>query len=244
MVFGIVGCVMTRPLPSDSRNIILGCGEYEENFCRQSSHFIKFKNKYPLTEIQKDYSLVAYPKAEAINIEKGERFHFGHSVYSTSCTPTHSRYETVCPKAFIKEMCEQVFGSECIISRFNDDVYFKSLEDYYLQKEKSLAQEKRYVLQNLKSRCIDYGFNGELNIMACIQMDAQHYKELAMQKLELQRANAENITKSSEEEEDLPFLIKFLGDVAVGVAEGMTDPAFQMHIQQQREINRLKANQN
>ena len=147
-------------------------------------------------------------------------------------------------QTFIKEMCEQVFGSECIISRFNDDVYFKSLGDYYLQKEKSLAQEKRYVLQNLKSRCIDYGFNGELNIMACIQMEAQHDKELAMQKLELQRANAENITKSSEEEEDLPFLIKFLGDVAVGVAEGMTDPAFQMHIQQQREINRLKANQN
>ena len=94
---------------------------------------------------------------------------------------------------------------------------------------------KQKILAGLKLRCEEYGFTGDANISACIQREAQHDKELAMQKLELQktrvalqkaqseaqsRAYAQSLPPVVEEEEEIPWLIKFLGDVAIGVAEG------------------------
>ena len=128
-----------------------------------------------------------------------------------------------------------------------------------MEKKEKLRKQKEKILADLKQRCEEYGFTGESNISACIQREAQHDKELAMQKYELQktrvalqqaqsqaqaRTYAQSLPPVVEEEEDLPFLIKFLGDVAMGVAENLADPAFQRDMQQQRQINELKANQN
>ena len=112
-----------------------------------------------------------------------------------------------------------------------------------LAREKRLAkesaikeeEEKKRIIIGLTQRCEEYGFTGESNISACIQREAQHDKELAMQKYELQktrvalqqaqsqaqsRAYAQSLPPVVEEEEKVPWLIKFLGDVAIGVAEG------------------------
>ena len=80
-------------------------------------------------------------------------------------------------------------------------------------------------------------------------MQKQELREtrVALQQAQSQaqsRAYAQSLPPVVEEEEDLPFLIKFLGDVAIGVAENLADPAFQRDMQQQRQINELKANQN
>ncbi|MDB4056422.1 hypothetical protein N9516_02890 [Gammaproteobacteria bacterium] len=119
-------------------------------------------------------------------------------------------------------------------------------------------EQKAKILAGLKQRCEEYGFAGDVNISACIQREAQHDKELAMQKQELRetrvalqqaqsqaqsRAYAQSLPPVVEEEEDIPFLIKFLGDVATGVAEAYADPAFHRDVQQQKQINQLKANQ-
>ena len=120
-------------------------------------------------------------------------------------------------------------------------------------------EQKAKILAGLKQRCDEYGFTGDANISACIQREAQHDKELAMQKYELQktrvalqqaqseaqsRVYAQSLLPVAEEEEDIPFLIKILGDVAMGVAEAYADPAFHRDVQQQKQINQLKANQN
>jgi len=122
------------------------------------------------------------------------------------------------------------------------------------QDESRNQKRKTKILADLKQRCEEYGFSGESNISACIQREAQHDKELAVQRYELEktrlalqqaqsRAYAQNVTAAVPEEEDLPFLIKFLGDVAIGVAENLADPAFHRDVQQQKQINQLKANQ-
>ena len=124
-----------------------------------------------------------------------------------------------------------------------------------MEKKEKLQKQKEKILADLKQRCEEYGFSGESNISACIQREAQHDKELAVQRYELEktrlalqqaqsRAYAQNVTAAVPEEEDLPFLIKFLGDVAIGVAENLADPAFHRDVQQQKQINQLKANQN
>jgi len=106
-----------------------------------------------------------------------------------------------------------------------------------LAREKRLAkestrkeeEEKKRIIIGLTQRCEEYGFTGESNISACIQREAQHDKELAMQKYELQKtrvalqqaqSQAQSLPPVVEEEEEAPWLIKFLGDVAIGVAEG------------------------
>ena len=95
------------------------------------------------------------------------------------------------------------------------------------------AERKKSILNGLTQRCEKYGFTGESNISACIQREAQHDKELAMQRLELQRTYAQNINQPVEEEEDIPFLIKFLGDVVIGVAEQY--PAAKLEAQKRQE---------
>ena len=132
LLFVIVGCVSTLESTGmlDSRNTTLGCNGW--NGCRQSSHEVK--TDYRNVEIQTDYDLVAYPKAEAINIETGKKYHFGHSVNPSSCVPSNVAYEH-CPKLFVEDLCEDVFNSKCILSRSNDDIYFKDL-DTYLESEK------------------------------------------------------------------------------------------------------------
>ncbi|MDC1475751.1 hypothetical protein N8472_05050 [Gammaproteobacteria bacterium] len=108
-------------------------------------------------------------------------------------------------------------------------------------------KKKEELLIELNKRCEEYGFTGASNISACIQREAQHDKELAMQKYELQktrvalqqaqsqaqsRAYAQSLPPVEEEEEDLPFLIKFLGDVVMGVAEAY--PAAVLEAQQKQ----------
>ena len=117
--------------------------------------------------------------------------------------------------------------------------------------EEETKRRKQNIIIGLTQRCEEYGFTGESNISACIQREAQRDKELAMQKYELEKtrlalqqaqanANSQNVTELAQEE-DLPFLIKFLGDVAMGVAETIADPAFQRDLLQQRQINQLRA---
>jgi hypothetical protein len=114
----------------------------------------------------------------------------------------------------------------------NQQIRLAKLE---MEKKEKLRKQKEKILADLKQRCEEYGFTGESNISACIQREAQHDKELAMQKYELQktrvalqqaqsqaqsRAYAQSLPPVVEEEEEVPWLIKFLGDVAIGVAEG------------------------
>ena len=121
--------------------------------------------------------------------------------------------------------------------------------------EESRERKKQELILELNKRCEDYGFTGESNISACVQREAQHDRELAMQRLELEktrlalqqaqsRTYVQNVTEPVQKEEDLPFLIKFLGDVAMGVAEAYADPNRIMIENQQQQINSLKRQSN
>ena len=117
-----------------------------------------------------------------------------------------------------------------------------------IEKKKKAERQKAQILAGLKQRCEEYGFTGDANISACVQREAQHDKELAMQKYELQktrvalqhaqsqaqsRAYAQSLPPVVEEEEEMPWLIKFLGDVAIGVAEQY--PAAVLEAQQKQD---------
>lgn len=260
--FGLVGCA-TKII--DSRNYALGCMDWDG--CRHSSHPVV--SRYKNIEIQSDYNLVAYPKAEAINLESGKKYHFGHSVNRTTCNQEYIEYKH-CPREFVVELCEQVFGSECVLSKIGDTTIWNSSEEYltynvnqarikkeYEESSRRLQQqqlqrkldqeqeEKQRLIASLTKRCEDYGFTGDNNIAACIQREAQHDKELEMQKWELektrlalQQAQSRTYVQQQPEEEEVPLLIQMLGDIAVGVAEGYKNQQIYQQPQQKQSIYR------
>ena len=214
-----------------------------------------------------------YPRAEAIDINTGKKFHMGkYGSWDEERTVSDTR-----------RFCELIYKAPCVTSRINDLVLFKDLADYKSQlaareeenraykenqarirkeweenskrreeeqRQKKLAQqqeEKQRLIASLTKRCEDYGFTGDNNIAACIQREAQHDKELEMQKWELERtrialqqAQSRTYVQQQPEEEEVPLLIQMLGDIAVGVAENLSDPTYIQLQQQQQQINNLK----
>jgi len=117
----------------------------------------------------------------------------------------------------------------------------ESLETLKSKQEK----EKQRLIASLSKRCEDYGFTGDNNIAACIQREAQHDKELEMQKWELektrlalQQAQSRTYVQQQPEEEEVPLLIQMLGDIAVGVAEGYKNQQIYQQPQQKQSIYR------
>jgi len=216
------------------------------------------------------YLYLDSPKAQAINLKTGEKFHVANY-----------RGSELTLKSSVVTWCSVVFNSECVLSRFNDEVYYRDVQDYRTQvsnkkqsdiryaenqarirkeweeNSKRMAEEqlqrklnqeqeeKQTLIASLTKRCEDYGFTGDNNIAACIQREAQHDKELEMQKWELektrialQQAQSRTYVQQQPEEEEVPMLIQMLGDIAVGVAEGYKNQQIYQQPQQKQSIYR------
>ena len=101
-----------------------------------------------------------------------------------------------CPKNFVKEFCKDIFGSACVLSRVDNEIYFKDLDDYNFkieqkrlakiekEKQEQLAYEKQKqdAFNKLYSKCISYGFNEDNSIASCIQQEIFNEKKLAILK--------------------------------------------------------------
>ena len=225
MVFGLVGCATNKMIvfsqPIDAPLEVSSKPQDEkQRFIIADSYNQLTANYQYGTKRKIGHSL----KAEAMNISSGEKWHVGN-------------FQGMYLREWVVTQCEAKTGSQCIVSKYLDEVYYLDLEDYkirrsqaelkfqeYVKQKKARGEEqekyrKEKILADLNQRCLDIGFTGESNILACIQREAQHERELAMQRLELQRTYSQNQTQTINEDEDIPFLIKFLGDVVLGVAE-------------------------
>ena len=214
------------------------------------SHSVK--SEFRDVEIESDYNLVAYPKAEAINLQTGQKFHFGHSVFPARCMPGNKAYKEYCPKISVLKHCKNFYGSKCVLSKFNDETFYTSLDDYknkevkrknYIakaqiksikdlkkirQQEKEKEEQKKLAVVNaLKDRCISYGFTGNNNIAACVQREAQHDYELEKKEYEFKLAKQQLLAQQNQQqlEPEVPWYLVILGSVAEGVAEGYKQKA-------------------
>ena len=90
-------------------------------------------------------------------------------------------------------------------------------------KRKRDELNKKKILKELTDRCSSFGFTGDNNIAACVQREAQHDKDIALQTLELQRtrvalqkAQSQSYVQPVTEvkaEEKLHWAVNFLGDI-------------------------------
>ena len=179
-------------------------------------------------------------KAEAMNINTGEKYLQGN-VYPDG----NGMYYAFNREAFLKNDmlndCQRHTGSQCMVSRFMDKIYYASHSELTsaLNKQKEQVLKLRQqqdlkrkeqeeirriaVIQALKERCMSYGFEGRNNIATCVQREAQHDYELEQKEYELQltreRLNALNSQQTLAQQE--PSLwISILAALAEGAAEG------------------------
>ena len=233
LLFGIVGCT-TMEL-GDPRNRPMGLCNDLWNGCTHASHFVK--TEYRDLEIISDYKLLTYPKAEAINLKTGEKFHFGNSVSQDVClNPASNIYTRYCPRSTVVDYCKNVHGSECVLSKFNDETYYTSLDDYNKKEalriagietaRKELKKQKESqrlaVIIALKDRCISYGFTGNNNIAACVQREAKHDYEIEQKDYELELARQQIIAQQNQQPvpTEVPWYLSILEAVSEGIAEG------------------------
>ncbi|MDC1326587.1 hypothetical protein N8299_04595 [Gammaproteobacteria bacterium] len=249
MVFGLVGC----GLSTTSYTIRDGIRTYNPLSPNYSS------------DVESYYRSLDIPKAKAVPVKANGFKKTSSAGYELHIIDGGDKYSTQDEaNNFVLNKCAEFYLSKCLLVYEGNNYVWSQNQKAYQNtsevKELLLAQEKtrqqridnqytrakqqeafrkEKILADLNQRCLDLGFTGESNIFACIQREAQHDKELAMQRLELQRTYAQNLTEPVDEEEDIPFLIKFLGDIVIGVADAYADPAFQRDLRLQKQINDL-----
>ena len=128
-------------------------------------------------------------------------------------------------------------------------------EEYQRERELRLEEERRAekerIVAELRKRCVSYGFTGDNNIAACVQREAQHDLELAQQEraLKLAQQRIDNQSRQAQVqtqaqtpvvEEEVPWWLEFLADVAIGVAEGYKQNAIHnsQHKNEKKDIFR------
>ena len=115
-------------------------------------------------------------------------------------------------------------------SKFKEAILSPEERKIRMDARKTREEEKKLAIMNqLKKRCASYGFTGDSNISVCIQREAQHDREITLQKLELQRSRLALQKSQSNSyvqpvaqvkaEEELHWTAKFLLNVVEGAAE-------------------------
>ncbi|MDA9082270.1 hypothetical protein N9K19_01240 [Gammaproteobacteria bacterium] len=230
MVFGLAGCASTIDTSSPEAQEKMRQIRAERLASEANNNLIDKRNLASISNVEKREMLTSIREQRLI----AEKLN-GRSLESMTASEKDS---------LLKEVRKLIPGEETPAE--------KRLR---IALEESRERKKQELILELNKRCEDYGFTGESNISACIQREAQHDRELAMQRLELEktrlalqqaqsRTYVQNVTEPVQKEEDLPFLIKFLGDVAMGVAEAYADPNRIMIENQQQQINSLKRQSN
>ena len=108
----------------------------------------------------------------------------------------------------------------------------EQMRQHFASLEQQRKIEKESMIAELRDRCASYGFSGDENIAACVQREAQHDLELAQQERALRLAqqrlanqNRQVQVQTQIVEEEVPWWLQFLADVAEGVAEGYAHDA-------------------
>jgi len=91
----------------------------------------------------------------------------------------------------------------------NKRVWEENIESF---NQESIQLSKQALIAEYIKRCIEFGFEGKTEIATCFQQEVFNERQLAQQRLAQQPQIAQ--------EEEVPFLLQMLGEIAIGVSEG------------------------
>jgi hypothetical protein len=220
LLYGIAGCATND------------AGERVSMFAEEYSHETPSGEGFTTGTYVKDYDDLSLPwKAEAMNPVTGFKLHL-----SAAERNSFKQYK-VENKAL--RYCKIISGSQCVLSRFGNKVYYEDEYAYYAEKNRKkqerLAEEeyqKELILTALVDRCTNFGWKTEDNIASCVKQEA--YRDLQIQEQEYKMQILEQKLSSANYVEEKPFFLEAL-DILIDEAERKEN------LQLRMDIMRLKA---
>ena len=154
-------------------------------------------------------------RAEALNLKTGEKNHWG-SYFETMAGSNSQFVIQICEGENYNVWTKSVKGKpKCVISRLGDRIFYKSVDDYYSKVEKAKERDldlkekrKAEILASLVDRCMNFGWNDDDQISACVQQESYRDLQLARQKREI--ASLERRLASATKVEEKPFYLEAL----------------------------------
>lgn len=237
LLFGIGSCTTTGV---DGTSISIYAEEYS----------IQYKGRVPDNQIVENYEDMVMPYRVEVIDDSGERYYlgqpqqmggwFGNDVKrdATYMCLTNGEFIRFINKDEAEAMLKGT-GKRCLITRYNDTIYYKDFAEY----EEKLAQQKQeeaneeerqkqLILTALVDRCTNFGWEAEDNIASCVKQEA--YRDLQIQEQEYKMQVLEQRLASASYVEEKPFFLEAL-DILIDEAEKKENRQLRM------DIMRLKA---
>ena len=247
LLFGIGSCTTTGV---DGTSVSIYAEEYS----------IQYKGRVPDNQIVENYEDMVMPyRAEVID-DSGERYHlgqpqqmggwFGNDVKrdATYMCLTNSEFIRFTNKDEAEAMLKGT-GKRCLVTRYNDTVYYKDFAEYEekLEQQKQIdadeeERQKQLILTALVDRCTNFGWKTEDNIASCVKQEA--YRDLQIQEQEYKMKLLEQRLVASNTVEEKPFFLEVL-NFYVEEAERQENAQLRRDIMMlQADTRSLKSKQN
>lgn len=146
-------------------------------------------------------------RAEAMDPKTGFKLHMSDSV--------EDYFDDMKTHIKVVRYCEKISGSKCVLSRYGDKIYYASADDYSAKTEQARLRQvslkekrKAEILASLVDRCMNFGWNDDDQISACVQQESYRDLQLARQKREI--ASLERRLASATKVEEKPFYLEAL----------------------------------
>ena len=132
--------------------------------------------------------------------------------------------------------CENLYNAKCLLSYEGEEyVWQKNYAQYELEQapirlaeqkakeereereRQTVEKQKQALIAEYVNRCIGFGFEEKAEIATCFQQEVFNERQLAQERLIQQQRL---VQQPQLVQEEVPFLLRMLGELALGVSEG------------------------
>ena len=177
----------------------------------------------------------SYWRAEAINLKTGEKLFYGSdssNFEAGGVTDIRKWIVDICENRISKWGGIQDSETRCVLSRYQDRVYFNDLSSYKNPKKVTAVmpenvfnrmknyrkarekKEKEIILAGLTSRCESFGWSDTANIAACVQQEAFRDLQIEKQRHQIMQSEQKLSSTSSQVADEEPLFLMFLNAYA------------------------------
>ena len=221
LLFGIVGCATTF---NDEKS--------------KTMLEIYYGNLNTSKGLERYDDMKSYWRAEAINLKTGEKLFYGSdssNFEAGGVTDIRKWILDICENRISKWGGIQDSETRCVLSRYQDRVYFNDLSSYKNPKKvtavmpenvfnrmknyrearkKKEKKQKEIILAGLTSRCESFGWSDTANIAACVQQEASRDLQFEKQRYEIKLLENKLVSAQSQTADDEPLFLIFLNAYA------------------------------
>tara|TARA_B100000767_G_C19608395_1_gene468795 strand:+ start:21 stop:857 length:837 start_codon:yes stop_codon:yes gene_type:complete len=225
---------------------IVGCATVFKDEQSKTMALMYPASSYGSIDVDNYKDMKSYWRAEAMNLETGKKVFYG------SDSATFKPGQVFDIKKWVMNKCEnrikkwggkQDLGIRCVLSRYQDEVYYQDLDSYKSAFKKGNVnsyreaqlmsdeqfkkfneikkarqdrekEQKEIILAGLISRCENFGWSDEDNIAACVQQEAYRDLQIEKQRYEIKVLEQKLATVKTQTVDDEPLFLMFLNAYA------------------------------